>query len=146
MNLPSIRDVLGVLLCSIALALLALVVGYLVEERLIVAIVSSLGMVVVLYHVTIKRYGGTSIVFTQMVFVIVLGTFIYLTMYYLVAGLFLGYKVDLTSLEFLLVFLKSGIFFVQYLIYVILFLLTSLPLVVAAIVIDEVISTRPQRK
>jgi hypothetical protein len=42
--LLSLRSTLGVLLCSMVLALLALAVGYLVEERLIVVLLSSLGV------------------------------------------------------------------------------------------------------
>jgi len=42
--LLSLRSTLGVLLCSMVLALLALAIGYLVEERLIVVLLSSLGV------------------------------------------------------------------------------------------------------
>jgi hypothetical protein len=128
------------------LALLALAVGYLVEERLIVVLLSSLGTVVAFSLIVVKQYGGSSTVFAHMVLVIAIGVLMYLTMYYLLAGVFLGYKVDLAPSEFLLLFIKSGIFFIQYIVYMILYLLVSFPLLLIAIIIDEKVSTRPRKK
>jgi hypothetical protein len=104
------------------------------------------GTVVAFSLIVVKQYGGSSTVFAHMVLVIAIGVLMYLTMYYLLAGVFLGYKVDLAPSEFLLLFIKSGIFFIQYIVYMILYLLVSFPLLLIAIIIDEKVSTRPRKK
>lgn len=117
-----IEDFLRLLLCSTVLAFLALGSGYLIEDRLAVVAISSIGSTPVFAFTLVKKHGASSVLFFYEILVIAIGVFIYLTCYYIIAGIHIGSEIGLSPLEFLLAFMRSGVFVVYYLIYVILYL------------------------
>lgn len=100
--------------CSLVVAFSTLAVGYFVEDKMVTAAVSSLAMSLLLTLTTAKRVEGFIARFTLGILSILLGLLEYLVVYYLVAGYYVGPRFNLTALEYLLLFIRSGVFFLNY--------------------------------
>ncbi|MEM2207774.1 MAG: hypothetical protein QXG17_03685 [Sulfolobales archaeon] len=124
-SIPLRKRVINVLLCSTVLMLVTLALGYLVEEVFLVVALASFSVVCSLALTSGRHYGGLSEVFVDLVSPVLLGVFMYLTAYYLIAGLYVGHQVGFTPAEYLLASIRLGLFITQYVFYVITFIVVS---------------------
>ncbi|MEM0066707.1 MAG: hypothetical protein QXH88_07285 [Sulfolobales archaeon] len=124
-SIPLRKRVINVLLCSTVLMLVTLALGYLVEELFLVVALASFSVVCSLALTSGRHYGGLSEVFVDLVSSVLLGVFMYLTAYYLIVGLYVGYQAGFTPVEYLLASIRLGLFITQYVFYVITFIVVS---------------------
>ncbi|MEM1936146.1 MAG: hypothetical protein QXD14_05440 [Sulfolobales archaeon] len=113
-SIPLRKRVVNVLPCSTVLTLVTLALGYLVEESFLVVALASFSVVCSLALTSGRHYGGLSEVFVDLVSSVLLGVFMYLTAYYMIAGLYVGHQVGLIPLEYLLAYIRLGLFITQY--------------------------------
>ncbi|MEM1623498.1 MAG: hypothetical protein QW543_05150 [Sulfolobales archaeon] len=113
-SIPLRKRVINVLPCSTVLTLVTLALGYLVEESFLVVALASFSVVCSLALTSGKHYGGLSEVFVDLVSSVLLGVFMYLTAYYMIAGLYVGHQAGLIPLEYLLAYIRLGLFITQY--------------------------------